>query len=62
MSASQPDPRSNGSTPGSEKSEDEAGVVGNTTVTTELVGGKNDAHNSISKQSVTFTHQGIKGE
>jgi hypothetical protein len=48
------------STPGSERSEDEGGLVGNTTVTTELISNRTDK--KVKEETFTVTHTGIRGE
>lgn len=50
------------STPASERSEDDEGMIqGRTTVTTELLRNRSDEVDRIKKESVTFTHQGARG-
>ncbi|UZJ54057.1 hypothetical protein CBS101457_003377 [Exobasidium rhododendri] len=47
------------STPGSERSEDDGGIVSNTTITTELISRKTDK--KVEQESFTLTHTGIRG-
>jgi hypothetical protein len=50
---------STASTPGSERSEDDGGLVSSTTVTTELISSKTDE--KVEKKSFTLKHTGIRG-